>query len=113
MPVIGFKSGENFLKKASENGTIPLLTEYASMIGLMTIGAMACTMVSISIPFTYNVDEASFTIQSIIDSIAPAILPIGLTLLCMKILKKEKVAPALLIVILVILSIILHYFGIL
>ena len=36
LPVIGFKSGENFLKKASENGTIPLLTQYASMIGLMT-----------------------------------------------------------------------------
>ena len=113
LPVIGFISGENFLKKASENGTIPLLTQYASMIGLMTIGAMACTMVSISIPFTYNVKDVSFTVQSIIDSIAPAILPTGLTLLCMNILKKGKVAPAVLIIILVIASIILHCFGIL
>ena len=61
----------------------------------------------------YAVKDVSFTVQSIIDSIAPAILPTGLTLLCMNILKKGKVAPAVLIIILVIASIILHCFGIL
>ena len=74
---------------------------------------MACTMVTLKIPFVYEAEGATINVQEILDSILPNALPLGLTLLCFWLLKKKNVSPTILIILLVILAIALHAVGIL
>ena len=77
------------------------------------VGSMACTMVTLKIPFVYEAEGATINVQEILDSILPNALPLGLTLLCFWLLKKKNVSPTILIILLVILAIALHAVGIL
>lgn len=112
-PVLGFKLGVGFLEKASKNGLMPFITQCCNIIGLMMVGAMTCTMVTLKIPYVYEADGAKIIVQELLDSILPNVLPVALTLLCFQLLKKKNIQPVVLIVGLIIICIILHYFGIL
>ena len=74
---------------------------------------MTCTMVTLKIPYVYEADGAKIIVQELLDSILPNVLPVALTLLCFQLLKKKNIQPVVLIVGLIIICIILHYFGIL
>ena len=77
------------------------------------VGSMACTMVTIKVPFVYEAEGATINVQEILDSILPNALPLGLTLLCFWLLKKKNVSPTILIILLVVVAIALHAVGIL
>ena len=77
------------------------------------VGSMACTMVSLKIPFVYEAEGATINVQDILDSILPNALPVGLTLLCFWLMKKKDIHPTILIISLVIVAIVLHAVGIL
>lgn len=111
LPVISFKMGDKFFTEASKSGLIPLITKYMNIIGLTTIGAMATTMVRLKIPLEIEMAGGVVAIQSVIDSILPNLLPVGLTLLMFKYLRKD-VSPTALIGILIVVSMILSYFKV-
>ena len=77
------------------------------------VGSMACTMVTLKVPFVYEAEGATINVQEILDSILPNALPLGLTLLCFWLLKKKNVSPTILIILLVVVAIALHAVGIL
>ena len=73
----------------NKNGIMPFLTECCNIVGLIMVGSMACTMVTLKVPFVYEAEGATINVQEILDSILPNALPLGLTLLCFWLLKKK------------------------
>ena len=65
------------------------LTFGASIIGLMGVGAMTATMISINIPLKIGSGENAVTVQSIFDDIVPNILCLGAFGAVFYLLKKE------------------------
>ena len=85
----GYRLGTGFLKKIQANGMMENLTFGASIIGLMVVGAMTATMISINIPLKIGSGENEVTVQSIFDDIVPNILCLGAFGAVFYLLKKE------------------------
>lgn len=111
LPRISFKMGTEFFASMEKNGTISLVTRLCNVVGLMTIGAMATSMVKMNLAWELNLSGNILNLQSVIDSILPQALPVGLTLLMFKYLKKD-VKPMTLMCILIVVGIVSSYFGI-
>ncbi|MEG0710234.1 MAG: PTS system mannose/fructose/sorbose family transporter subunit IID [Longicatena sp.] len=111
MPYIGFSVGSKFMTQAEESGIMSFVTKAASIVGLMTVGAMTATMVSLNIGFVFKMNGATQSIQEMIDAIFPCALPLLLTLGCFKLLNKN-VKPTTLIVAIMILGVAGKYIGI-
>lgn len=111
-PYIGYGLGSKFMSQAEESGIMSFVTKAASIVGLMTVGAMTATMVSMKIAYVFEMNGATQCIQDMIDTIFPCLLPLLLTLGCFKLLNKN-VKPTVLIFTIMILAILLTYVGIL
>jgi PTS system mannose-specific IID component/fructoselysine and glucoselysine-specific PTS system IID component len=85
---IGYSLGSNFIETASKSGLLGQITKSASIVGLMTVGAMAVSMISFTIPYTLNISGVEVSIQSFFDAIFPNILPLLLLYGCYKLISK-------------------------
>lgn len=110
-PYIGYGLGSKFMSEAAENGIMNFVTKAASIVGLMTVGAMTATMVTMNIGFIFKMNGAEQSIQDMLDSIFPCLLPLLLTLGCFKLLSKNM-KPTLLIAVIMVLGIAGKYIGI-
>lgn len=108
----GFQYGVKFFGDNENNKTIENITKCASILGLMVIGAMIATTITITIPFKIGVKDAAEPIQTYIDQIMPALLPF-LTFCIMYKLLGKGVKTTTILLFLIILSCIGTYFGIL
>lgn len=86
---IGYSGGTKFLERISQDGTLQRTTEAAKIMGLMVIGAMIPTMVTLTLSPTIDINGAQVVVQDIIDQICPAILPLLLVGGCYGALKKS------------------------
>lgn len=111
LPRISFKLGTNFFTTMEKNGTIQLITKACNIVGLMTIGAMATTMVKVNLKWELDLSGNVMNLKSVIDGIAPKILPIALTLIMFKYLKKG-VKPMTLMLILLAVGIVFTFLGV-
>lgn len=111
LPYIGFKMGSKFMTQAEESGIMSFVTKAASIVGLMTVGAMTATMVSLNIGFVFTMNGTEQPIQEMLDSIFPCMLPLLLTLGCFKLLNKN-VKPTILIVAIMVIGVAGKYIGI-
>lgn len=113
----GLSKGIGIVKDLSGN-ILPKLTEGASILGLFIMGVLVTKWTSINIPVVIshtpdlNGNDIIITVQSIVDDLVPGLLPLGLTLLMMKLLRK-KVSPITLIFALFAVGIIGYGLGIL
>lgn len=107
---IGFKYGVKVFSNSSGSSLVQNLTKAASVLGLMVIGAMIATMINVSIPLEIGVEGATATVQSYIDQIMPALLPLGLFGVVYWLLGKNIKTNHIL-VILIIISCIATFFG--
>lgn len=110
-PMIGYGMGSKFMTTASESGLMEFLTKAASIVGLMTVGAMTSSMVNLKTTYVFMMNGAEMSLQSMIDQILPCALPLGLTFLCFRLLNKGMKANTL-IFLLIIVAIIGRFFGI-
>jgi fructoselysine and glucoselysine-specific PTS system IID component len=78
---IGYRAGTKFLQNLAKNNVMDRLTRGASILGLMVVGAMPATLMSIRTPISIGSDKSEITIQSVLDQVVPAIIPLGLTFL--------------------------------
>ncbi|MDB5091188.1 MAG: system, mannose-specific component, partial [Mucilaginibacter sp.] len=78
---IGYQAGTKFLQNLAKNNVMDRLTKGASILGLMVVGAMPATLMSIRTPISIGSDKSEITIQSVLDQVVPAIIPLGLTFL--------------------------------
>ena len=73
---IGYEAGTRFLQQLAQNNVMDRLTLGASIVGLMVVGAMPVTLMSIHTPLSLG---TAIPLQGILDSIVPGILPLGIT----------------------------------
>ncbi|MEW9673665.1 PTS system mannose/fructose/sorbose family transporter subunit IID [Ammoniphilus sp. 3BR4] len=89
----GFEMGERFLGVLG-SGRLRKMMEAATMVGLITVGALTATWLKVKTPLTYKVQEGSIVIQDILDGFMPKILPLAITLLVFWLVRKRLSSTA-------------------
>jgi len=82
---IGYKMGTRFLMQLSKNNVMDRLKNGAAILGLMVVGAMPATLMSIHTPLSFGEGAG---LQGVLDQIVPALLPLGLTFLTWYFIKR-------------------------
>ena len=77
----GYTTGTRFLQQLAKNNVMDKLTLGASILGLMVIGAMPATLMSIRTPIAISNGTSPVTLQSILDQVVPDMIPLLLTFL--------------------------------
>lgn len=75
----GYQAGTRILQKLAGNQVMDKLTLGASILGLMVVGAMPAMLMSIRIPIDIGPSGSALSLQSILDQVVPAVVPLGLT----------------------------------
>lgn len=75
----GFRFGEDMFEQMDKSG-LKLLMEGAAIAGLMGVGGLVGTWLNITTPLTYTVQDASVSLQGMLDSIMPKLLSLLATL---------------------------------
>ncbi|GGH66358.1 PTS system mannose/fructose/sorbose family transporter subunit IID [Rothia aerolata] len=91
---IGYQKGVEIVSEVGGN-TLRRFTQIASIVGLFVMGSLVSKWTTINVPFElsrYQAQDGSevvTTVQSILDTLLPGMLALGLTFLCMWLLKKK------------------------
>ena len=89
----GYDKGTELVEEVGGN-RMRYLTEGASVLGLLVMGALVAKWTTVNMPFVMSQytnsagEEVVVTIQSILDSLMPSIVPLLMTFACMYFLKK-------------------------
>ncbi|HEY8929451.1 MAG TPA: PTS system mannose/fructose/sorbose family transporter subunit IID [Mucilaginibacter sp.] len=79
---VGYSTGTKFLQKLAKNNVMDRLTRGASILGLMVVGAMPATLMTITTPISIGTnDKSAISLQSVLDQVVPSVIPLGLTFL--------------------------------
>lgn len=87
------------------SGQLKRLTDAASVLGLTVVGALVPSVVKVPMNVSVNIGEVSLDIQSMLDKIIPAALPLAVVLLSYWLLGKKKMTTVKLILILMVVGI--------
>lgn len=87
--IFGYNLGTSFLEKAYENHSLDKFSFGASVVGLMSIGAMTASLVNFTIPLKFGTKGGEIVIQEIIDQLFPGLLPLALTFFVVYLLRKN------------------------
>jgi mannose/fructose/N-acetylgalactosamine-specific phosphotransferase system component IID len=107
----GFRLGGRLFEQIDQEG-LHRLMQGAAIAGLMGLGGLVGTWLNINTPLTYSVQEASVSIQGMLDSIMPKLLPLLATLGVYWALRRGTKTLVIMLV-LVVVSIVFGLFGIL
>ena len=90
-----YELGHRILDAMTENGIIEKISLCAGILGMMVIGAMTSSMISISTPLVFNMaNEVTLELQTVLDEILPNLLPLITMLVVAWLLRKNvKVVP--------------------
>lgn len=86
---IGYNTGTKFLQNLSKGNLMDKLTQGAAILGLMVVGAMPATLMSIKTPLSIGSASSAVGVQGILDQVVPAMIPLGLTFLVYYFVKKN------------------------
>lgn len=92
--VYGYEKGTSIIKDMGGN-KLQKLTEGASILGLFVMGALVAKWTNINIALEISRfknatgDEMVITLQSMLDQLLPGLVPLLLTFLCSRLLKKN------------------------
>ena len=113
MLMTGYNKGKTALMNVLKNGLIDRIINSFSIVGLMVVGAMAATRVAISTSLVFHTGSSgTLELQTVLNSLAPGLIPLGITLLMSKLLKKKMNILAIIVIIFII-GVIGYYTGIL
>lgn len=114
----GRKLGTKIIEKLSSQ--MGLISETANMIGVTVIAGLVATYVKINVGLSFaagqveeGVKQSTVNIQSMMDGIAPALLPVLYTLLMYYLIKKKGWDTYKLVILTVILGVVLSVAGVL
>ena len=86
---IGYNTGTKFLHNLSKDNVMDKLTQGPAILGLMVVGAMPATLMSIKTPLSIGGSSSAVGVQGILDQVVPAMIPLGLTFLVYYFVKKN------------------------
>lgn len=113
----GYRKGTEIVSDM-EGGQLQKLTTAASVLGLFVMGGLVARWVSFNMPLKIaeytnaKGEHVVDTVQSVLDSLMPNLVPLLLTFLCMYLLKR-KVSAIMIIFAIFAIGIVGRYFGIL
>lgn len=84
-----YLKGREFVSEFFSGNRMEKIMTSITAIGAITIGALAATSVTATTPFILNLNGNELKIQSLIDKIAPNLLPIGFVFLTFYLLTKK------------------------
>ena len=87
---IGYTYGTSFIDSVFNSGLMAALTKAASVMGLMMIGAMTATMLSVPLNLVININGAETNIGDVFNSIFPNLLGCILLFVLVSLIKKGK-----------------------
>jgi PTS system mannose-specific IID component len=96
---LGYNRGVEMVTKNQK--FLTNLTEAASIMGLVVVGALIASTVSLATPLTFSMGEATATVQSIFDRIMPKLLPVAVTMITYWALGKKKMTSTKMILIMI------------
>lgn len=108
----GYRKGKSSVIQILKNGVIDKVTNAFSIVGLMVVGAMAATRITVDTPLIWKVGESTMKLQSILNTLAPGLIPLGVTLLIWRLVAK-KVNPTWIIIGIFVIGILFSYLNIL
>lgn len=76
----GYRMGKNALGSLIASGWIDRIISGASILGLLVVGGMSASNVKINLAATYMTASTEHTLQSLLDSIVPGLLPLCLVM---------------------------------
>lgn len=90
-----YEFGKKFINKLSESNLMDKINLSAGILGLTVIGSMTASMVEVSTPLVLKFGSVDpISIQELLDSILPGLLPLSVTWIVAILLKKQvKVMP--------------------
>lgn len=106
---LGYTKGKEFIQQIAKSNLFDKVMYGCSVAGLMVIGGMTASLVNITTPLQYG---DTLVVQNLLDGILPKMIPLALTFLMYKIVKKG-IHPIWIVPICFIAGIALNYFGIL
>ena len=87
----GYKYGKKAVEQILEGGIINKVIEGASILGTLVMGGLVGRFVNVQIPYVAKVGKVKFSIQAdLLDKIMPGLIPLVVTLLVLRALKKGK-----------------------
>ncbi len=110
----GYAEGVSIVANLKKSGLIDKITELASVAAFVIVGGFVPNVVSLTTPLQYVSGDGNTTIaiQATLDGLLPKLLPVLLTLLMYSILRKYKISPVLLMLILLFGGLIGYLLGI-
>lgn len=107
----GYRYGVRFFEKL-DPAQINRLKEAATMVGLVVVGALVASLLNIGIPLTYTSGDAETSVQSAVDQVLPAALPLAATLLVFWLIRR-RISATWVLLIVTVLGLVGGYFGVL
>ena len=86
---VGYKMGTSVIQRAYESGMIQVLTRVASIVGLIMVGGMAASQISVPITLEFSLNGATQSIYEVFNSILPGMLELMLVLVLLRLIKKK------------------------
>ena len=109
---LGYNSGVKLVTELGDKLT--LFTDAVSVMGLTVVGTLAATVVKVYTPLKFTTGKVTMSLQTgIFDKIMPALLPVLLTYMVYKMLDKKFWTPTKIILLLIVISLVGAFFGIL
>lgn len=98
---LGYDMADNFME-SMESFQIRKWMKVATILGLMVVGALVASWLNVTTPLVYTVEESTIEIQSLLDEIMPGILPLVITLILFKYVRKGKNVNMLMLILVVV-----------
>lgn len=108
---LGYHKGMSLL--SSLGSKLSVLTESASVLGLVVVGGLISGVVNVTCPLTFAFGEVSMEIQPLIDQVMPKMIPVIATFICYRLLTKHNMSMSKLILLVIVFSMVAAFFGIL
>ena len=109
----GYKMGKAGIEKILSSNILQYLITGASAMGAIVLGALTANFVSVSSPFVIKVGAVKLGLQEdILDKLFKGILPLGITLLTLYLLKNRKMKSTRVMLVLVAIGVLFGAFNI-
>lgn len=76
---VGYQMGTSFLTQMERSGIMQKVFTAASMVGLMVIGGMVASMVSLNLGITIGSGDGAIVLNDVVNGIMPKMLPLFVT----------------------------------
>lgn len=113
---LGYRTGIESMSKFMESGKLDLITRTMTVLGLIVVGALAASFVSVNIPLVITPpggETAAVDVNEMINNIFPNILPLLLTIFVYRLYSKKKKSPLFIMGVILLIAIALTIIGVL